>query len=286
MRPLKISESITSRSNRSLDVYLHEVSKYKLISGEEEASLAARIRGGDGTALNRLINANLRFVVSVAKQYQHQGLVLEDLINEGNMGLVKAATRFDETKGFKFISYAVWWIRQSIMAAISTQSRTVRLPGNQVSDLIKLKQSQSKLEQRLEREPGIDELASELGVSVDKVKRALTNAEKQISLHAPSVFAEDVSLLDVLSDEHPPTDHHIKADFLRTHVQTLLEKLSPRERLVLTMFYGLQNTESKNLDEISRHLGLTRERIRQIKMKALMQLQKLPGGRSLFSYLE
>src|SRR5690606_18843939 len=194
MRQLKISESITNRDNRSLTVYLQDVSKYALLSAEEEVLLAAKIRDGDSIALNRLVSANLRFVISVAKQYQHQGLVLEDLINEGNLGLVKAATRFDATKGFKFISYAVWWIRQSIVSAISTQCRIVRLPGNQVADVIRVKRSQSALEQQLEREPSIEELAAALDFSPQKVKQSLSNAEKQISMDAPSLLSEDICL--------------------------------------------------------------------------------------------
>lgn len=284
MRRLKISESITVRNNRSLDIYLSEVNKYDLVSAEEEVKLAERIRMGDEVALLRLINANLRFVISVAKQYQHQGLVLEDLINEGNLGLMTAAQRFDATKGFKFISYAVWWIRQSIMAAISVQSRTVRLPGNQVSNLIKLNKSRVILEHRLEREPTIDELAAEMDVSNDKIKLSLSNSARQVSLDAPFNFFEDSSLLDTIANESPTTDHGVLVDSVKTDIQQLLEKLPCRERTVLVMFYGLQNTGPKTLGEIADHLGLTSERIRQIKKKAIIQIRDSSWGRNLATY--
>ncbi len=284
MRRLKISESITIRNNRSLDIYLSEVNKYGLVGVEEEVKLAERIRMGDEVALQRLVNANLRFVISVAKQYQHQGLVLEDLINEGNLGLMTAAQRFDETKGFKFISYAVWWIRQSIMAAISVQSRTVRLPGNQVSNLIKLNKSRLILEHRLEREPTIDELAAEMDVSNDKIRISLRNSTRQVSLDAPFHFSEDSSLLDTIPDESPTTDHVVLADSVKIDIQQLLEKLPGREQTVLVMFYGLQNTHPKTLGEIADHLGLTSERIRQIKKKALIQIRDSSWGRNLATY--
>ena len=284
MRQLKISESITIRNNRSLDIYLSEVNKYDLVSIEEEVKLAERIRRGDELALQRLVNANLRFVISVAKQYQHQGLVLEDLINEGNLGLITAAQRFDETKGFKFISYAVWWIRQNIMAAISVQSRTVRLPGNQVSDLIKLNKSRIILEHRLEREPTIDELAAEMDVSNDKIKVSLWNSTRQVSLDAPFNFFEDSNLLDTIADESPSTDHGVLTDSVKIDIQQLLEKLPWRERTVLVMFYGLQNSHPQSLREIADHLGLTSERIRQIKKKAIIQIRDSSWGRNLATY--
>lgn len=285
MRQLKIFDSITRRDNRSLSLYLTEVSKFELISADEEVTLAERIREGDQAALERLTKANLRFVISVAKQYQHQGLVLEDLINEGNMGLVKAAKRFDETKGFKFISYAVWWIRQSIMAAISIQSRAVRLPGNQISSLIKLRKSQSVLEQRLERGPSVEELAVELDVSIDKVIASLSNAERHVSIDAPSIFAEDERLLDTLSNTDPDTDEQLLQDSLHTNIHRMLQRLNERERQILTMFYGLSNTEPQTLEAISFQLNLSTERIRQLKTKALQHIKNSSFGKDLSLYL-
>lgn len=284
MRRLKISESITVRNHHSLDIYLSEVNKYDLVSAEEEVKLAERIGMDDNAALQRLVNANLRFVISVAKQYQHQGLVLEDLINEGNLGLITAAQRFDASKGFKFISYAVWWIRQSIMAAISVQSRTVRLPGNQVSNLIKLNKSRVILEHRLEREPTIDELAAEMDVSSDKIKLSLSNSTRQVSLDAPFNFFEDSSLLDTIPNEGPTTDHGVMVDSVKVDIQHLLEKLPLRERTILVMFYGLQNTGPKTLGEIADHLGLTSERIRQIKKKAIIEIRDSSWGKNLATY--
>ncbi|MFC3196647.1 RNA polymerase sigma factor RpoD/SigA [Parapedobacter deserti] len=285
MRQLKISESITNRSNRSLNTYLLEVGKYDMLSSDEEVSLAVRIRAGDLVALNRLVNGNLRFVVSVAKQYQHQGLVLEDLINEGNLGLVTAAKRFDETRGFKFISYAVWWIRQSIMSAISTQSRTVRLPINQIGDLIKVKRSQSALEQQLERDPTAEELAEALNVTVDKVSRTLRNGEKQVSIDAPSLHSPDITLLDSLPDGGAPADHGAMGGSLKIVIHSVLQHLPERERMVLSLFYGLEEAEPKGLAEISLQLGLTPERVRQIKAKALIWIQRSRYGQSLSAYL-
>ncbi|SKB30132.1 RNA polymerase, sigma 38 subunit, RpoS [Parapedobacter luteus] len=285
MRQLKISESITDRSNRSLNTYLLEVSKYDVLTAEEEVALAIRIRTGDSLALNRLIKGNLRFVVSVAKQYQHQGLVLEDLINEGNLGLVTAAKRFDETRGFKFISYAVWWIRQSIISAISTQSRIVRLPSNQISDLIKVKKSQSTLAQLLEREPTAEELAEALDVSVEKIRRSLKNGEKQVSVDAPSLVSPEISLLDAIPDGGEPTDQSTIKESLKIVVQDALRQLPYREKLVLTLFYGLEDSEPKTLEEIGRQLRLTTERVRQIKARALIWLQHSRWGKSLSAYL-
>uniref|UniRef100_F4C2T6 RNA polymerase, sigma 70 subunit, RpoD subfamily n=1 Tax=Sphingobacterium sp. (strain 21) TaxID=743722 RepID=F4C2T6_SPHS2 len=285
MRQLKISDSITNRNNRSLSLYLNEVSKFELISADEEVSLAEKIREGDQLALERLTKANLRFVISVAKQYQHQGLVLEDLINEGNAGLVKAARRFDETKGFKFISYAVWWIRQSIMSAISIQSRAVRLPGNQISNLIKLRRSQAEMEQRLEREPSVEELAVELGTTTDRIIASFTNAERQLSIDAPSVFSEEERLLDSLASSDPATDQQLIQDSLFLRIDLVLKKLSSRERQILTMFYGLSNSEPQTLDEIAYQLKLTPERIRQLKTKALLHIKNSSSGRDLLQHL-
>ncbi|MEH6305704.1 RNA polymerase sigma factor RpoD/SigA [Olivibacter sp. CPCC 100613] len=285
MRQLKITDSITNRNNRSLSLYLNEVSKFELISADEEVSLAEKIRAGDQSALERLTKANLRFVISVAKQYQYQGLVLEDLINEGNAGLVKAAKRFDETKGFKFISYAVWWIRQSIISAISIQSRVVRLPGNQISNLIKLRRSQAEMEQRLEREPSAEELAIELGTSTQQIIASLVNAERQISIDAPSVFSEEERLLDSLASSDPATDQQLMEDSLYLRIDMVLKKLSPRERQILTMFYGLSNSEPQTLDEIAYQLKLTPERIRQLKTKALLYIKHSSSGRDLRQHL-
>jgi len=285
MRQLKISDSITNRNNRSLSLYLNEVSKFELISADEEVSLAEKIREGDQLALERLTKANLRFVISVAKQYQHQGLVLEDLINEGNAGLVKAARRFDETKGFKFISYAVWWIRQSIMSAISIQSRAVRLPGNQISNLIKLRRSQAEMEQRLEREPSVEELAVELGTTTDRIIASFANAERQLSIDAPSVFSEEERLLDSLASPDPATDQQLIQDSLFLRIDLVLKKLSSRERQILTMFYGLSNSEPQTLDEIAYQLKLTPERIRQLKTKALLHIKNSSSGRDLLQHL-
>lgn len=281
MRQLKIAESITNRSNRSLSLYLAEVGRFELINADEEVILAKKIREGDHAALERLTKANLRFVVSVAKQYQHQGLVLEDLINEGNLGLVKAAKRFDETKGFKFISYAVWWIRQSIMSAISIQSRVVRLPGNQINELVKLRKVQSLLEQKLEREPSVEELALDLETSTEKVISSLKNAERSISVDAPSLFREDERLLDTLSSTDPSTDQQMIQDSLQTQLHRVLENVSKRERQILIMFYGLFNDEAHTLEEIAESLGLTRERIRQIKSKALLRIKNSTWSKDL-----
>ncbi|HWV71293.1 MAG TPA: RNA polymerase sigma factor RpoD/SigA [Pseudosphingobacterium sp.] len=285
MRQLKISESITNRNNHSLSLYLTEVSKIELISPDEEAVLAKKIREGDQGALERLTRANLRFVISVAKQYQHQGLVLEDLINEGNLGLVKAAKRFDETKGFKFISYAVWWIRQSIMSAVSIQSRVVRLPGNQISNLIKVRKSQALLEQRLEREPSIEELALDLDTSPERIIDSLKNAERQISVDAPSIMMEEGTLLDVLPNMEPPTDQQLVLDSLNIQIHKALENLSQRERQILVLFYGLFSNEPHTLEEIADELNLTRERIRQIKTKALLHIKHSSSGRDLLLHI-
>jgi len=285
MRQLKITDSITNRNNRSLSLYLNEVGKFELLSAEEEVSLAVRIREGDQGALERLTKANLRFVISVAKQYQFQGMVLEDLINEGNAGLVKAAKRFDETKGFKFISYAVWWIRQSIMAAISVQARAVRIPGNQISNLVKMRRSQAELEQRLEREPSLEELALELDISVDKVATSISNGERQISVDAPSAFMDEGSLLDTLASADRATDQQLIDDSLLVRINQVLMQLGWRERQILTMFYGLNHSEPRKLEDIADQLKLTTERVRQLKMKALLQIRNSSSGRDLLGEL-
>jgi len=286
MRQLKIIESITNRSNRSLNLYLNEVGKIELLSADEEVALAVKIRAGDQAALDRLTSANLRFVVSVAKQYQHQGLVLEDLINEGNEGLLKAAKRFDETKGFKFISYAVWWIRQSIMVAIAVQSRVIRIPGNQISSLIKLRRVRIELEQHLEREPSTEELAKGLDIPVGQVLALLSHEEKHLSMDAPSSFLDEMTLLDRLSSTDPATDQRLIDDSLLIWIDGQLDKLEERERKILILFYGLHNRESKTLEEIAHQLKLTPERIRQLKMKALLQIKRLAQGQNSLDLLE
>lgn len=269
-----------------MNSYLLDISKYDMLTGEEEAALAVRIREGDAVALNRLVNGNLRFVVSVAKQFQHQGLPLEDLINEGNLGLVTAAKRFDETRGFKFISYAVWWIRQAIMSAIAVQSRAVRLPLNQLADWSKVKRSQSALEQELEREPTVDELAEAYGVSSVRMGRILSNGNKEVSLDAPSLQSPDISLLDALPDSGPQADVPIMNHSLETAVLEVMTNLSEREQLILKLFFGLGGYEPKTLGEIGRQMGLTTERVRQIKTKALTWLQHSEAGKNLIQGLQ
>lgn len=285
MRQLKISDSITVRNNRSLSLYLTEIGKFELLDANEEVFLAERIRAGDQLALERLTKANLRFVISVAKQYQHQGLVLEDLINEGNAGLVKAATRFDETRGFKFISYAVWWIRQSIMSAISIQSRVVRLPGNQINNLIKVRKSQSMLEQRLEREPSMEELAADLDTSTDHIIASLAHAERSLSIDAPSIFSDEERLLDTLPNTDDAADQQLVQDSLITQINHILEGLPPRERQILILFYGLNNHPAQTLEEIGSLLKLTPERIRQLKTMAILHIRKSSAGKYLSAYL-
>jgi len=285
MRQLKISDSITVRNNRSLSLYLTEIGKFELLDADEEVFLAERIRAGDQVALERLTKANLRFVISVAKQYQYQGLVLEDLINEGNAGLVKAARRFDETRGFKFISYAVWWIRQSIMSAISIQSRVVRLPGNQITNLIKVRKSQSMLEQHLEREPSMEELAADLGTSADKIIASLAHAERSLSIDAPSIFSEEERLLDTLPNTDDATDQQLIQDSLKTQINHILGELPEREQQILTLFYGLNNHTAQTLEEIGYLLKLTPERIRQLKATAILHIRKSSAGKHLSAYL-
>jgi len=285
MRQLKISQSITNRETQSLDKYLTEIGKVDLITAQEEVILAQKIREGDQAALERLTKANLRFVVSVAKQYQNQGLILGDLINEGNVGLIKAATRFDETKGFKFISYAVWWIRQSIIAAIANQSRAVRLPGNQIGNLIKIRKEQSRLEQEFEREPTNEELADSLETTIDKITDSLGISGRQLSMDAPFVAGEEGTLLDVLPSEAPTTDSNLLQDSLAIEINRSLSKLNQRDRDVIVLFYGLQNHSPHTLEEIAEKFNLTRERVRQLKDKALLRIKHSSGSRALQSYL-
>jgi len=285
MRQLKITQSITNRESQSLDKYLHEIGKVDLITAEEEVILAGKIREGDQAALERLTKTNLRFVVSVAKQYQNQGLTLGDLINEGNLGLIKAAKRFDETKGFKFISYAVWWIRQSILQAIAEQSRIVRLPLNQVGSLSKISKAFSKLEQEYEREPSPEELADILETTVDKISDTLSNSGRHVSMDAPFVQGEENTLLDVLENHEPNTDSSLINESLSEEIKRSLSTLTEREREIIVLFFGLSTNHPLSLEEIGEKFNLTRERVRQIKDKALQRLRHTSRSKILKSYL-
>jgi len=285
MRQLKITQSITNRESQSLDKYLHEIGKVDLITAEEEVILAQKIREGDQAALERLTKTNLRFVVSVAKQYQNQGLTLGDLINEGNLGLIKAAKRFDETKGFKFISYAVWWIRQSILQAIAEQSRIVRLPLNQVGSLSKISKAFSKLEQEFEREPSPEELADILETTVDKISDTLSNSGRHVSMDAPFVQGEENTLLDVLENREPNTDSNLINESLSEEIKRSLSTLTEREREIVVLFFGLGSSSPLSLEEIGEKFNLTRERVRQIKDKALQRLRHTSRSKILKSYL-
>ncbi|WP_183556713.1 sigma-70 family RNA polymerase sigma factor [Mucilaginibacter sp. SP1R1] len=285
MRQLKISQSITNRESQSLEKYLHEIGKVDLITAQEEVILAQKIREGDQAALERLTKTNLRFVVSVAKQYQNQGLTLGDLINEGNLGLIKAARRFDETKGFKFISYAVWWIRQSILSAVAEQSRIVRLPLNQIGSLSKIHKAASKLEQQYERQPTPEELADDLEVSVDKISDSLSNAGRQISMDAPFIQGEENTLLDVLQSTDAATDTELMIDSLSQEIKRSLGILAERDREVIILFFGLGGYAAHSLEEIGEKFNLTRERVRQLKDKALMRLRHNSKSNLLQSYL-
>ena len=281
MRQLKITKSITNRESASLDKYLQEIGKEDLITVEEEVELAQRIRKGDQNALEKLTRANLRFVVSVAKQYQNQGLSLPDLINEGNLGLIKAAEKFDETRGFKFISYAVWWIRQSILQALAEQSRIVRLPLNQVGSLNKINKAFSRFEQENERRPSPEELADSLDLPAEKVADTLRVSGRHISVDAPFVEGEDNSLLDVLvNDDSPIADRTLINESLSTEVERALSTLTERERDIIKLFFGI-NTQEMTLEEIGEKFGLTRERVRQIKEKAIRRLRHSSRSKSV-----
>ena len=285
MRQLKITKSITNRESASLDKYLQEIGKEDLITVEEEVELAQRIREGDQKALEKLTRANLRFVVSVAKQYQNQGLSLPDLINEGNLGLIKAAEKFDETRGFKFISYAVWWIRQSILQALAEQSRIVRLPLNQVGSLNKINKAFSRFEQENERRPSPEELADSLDLPAEKVADTLRVSGRHISVDAPFVEGEDNSLLDVLvNDDSPIADRTLINESLSTEVERALSTLTERERDIIKLFFGI-NTQEMTLEEIGEKFGLTRERVRQIKEKAIRRLRHSSRSKLLKTYL-
>ena len=285
MRQLKITKSITNRESASLDKYLQEIGKEELITVEEEVELAQRIKKGDQEALEKLTKANLRFVVSVAKQYQNQGLSLPDLINEGNLGLIKAAEKFDETRGFKFISYAVWWIRQSILQALAEQSRIVRLPLNQVGSLNKINKAFARFEQEHERTPSPEELATELELHKEKVTDTLRVAGRHVSVDAPFADGEDNSLLDVLvNPDSPNADRGLINESLSTEVDRALETLTDRERDIIKYFFGI-GTSEMTLEEIGEKFDLTRERVRQIKEKAIRRLRHSSRSKLLKSYL-
>ena len=285
MRQLKITKSITNRESASLDKYLQEIGKEELITVEEEVELAQRIKKGDQAALEKLTRANLRFVVSVAKQYQNQGLSLPDLINEGNLGLIKAAEKFDETRGFKFISYAVWWIRQSILQALAEQSRIVRLPLNQVGSLNKINKAFSKFEQEHERKPSPEELAKSLELSADKVSDTLRVSGRHVSVDAPFVDGEDNSLLDVLvNNDSPNADRTLIQESLSKEIHRALATLTEREADIIRLFFGI-GCQEMTLEEIGERFGLTRERVRQIKEKAIRRLRHTSRSKLLKTYL-
>lgn len=285
MRQLKISKSITNRESASLDKYLQEIGHEELLSVDEEVELAQKIKKGDRRALERLTRANLRFVVSVAKQYQNQGLSLPDLINEGNVGLIKAAKKFDETRGFKFISYAVWWIRQSILQAIAEQSRIVRLPLNQVGSVNKINRELNKFEQEHERRPSVDEIADRIDLPEDKIEEAMKVNNRHVSMDAPFVDGEDNSLLDVLADnDMPMADKALVQESLRKEIDRAIELLNDREQKVVRAFFGIGSPEM-TLEEIGEKYNLTRERVRQIKEKAIRRLRHNTKNKLLKTYL-
>ncbi len=286
MRQLKITKSITNRESQSLDKYLQEIGREDLITADMEVELAQRIKAGDEVALDRLVKANLRFVVSVSKQYQNQGLTLPDLINEGNLGLIKAAKRFDETRGFKFISYAVWWIRQSILQALAEQSRIVRLPLNQVGSLNKINKAFSRLEQEYERPPTADELGKALEIPASKVRDSLKVSGRHISVDAPFVEGEDNSLLDVLvNDDSPKADTELLKESLQKEIGRSLSTLTDREKDVIQLFFGIGMQHGLTLEEIGAKFDLTRERVRQIKEKAIRRLRHTSRSKLLKAYL-
>jgi RNA polymerase primary sigma factor len=288
MRQLKISKQVTNRETASLDKYLLEIGRVELITAEEEVELARRIRMGDQKALDRLTKANLRFVVSVAKQYQNQGLTLPDLINEGNLGLIKAAQRFDETRGFKFISYAVWWIRQSILQSLAEQARIVRLPLNKIGSISKINKAYSELEQRLERAPSADELAEALEISTEEVKQALASAGRHVSMDAPLRDDDESSssMYDVLQGNTLVSpENNLITDSLKKEINRSISTLTPREGDVVKLFFGLDGYSPMSLDEIGARFDLTRERVRQIKEKAIRRLKHTSRSKMLKTYL-
>jgi len=286
MRQLKITKSITNRESKSLDKYLSDISREEMITAEQEVELAKRIKQGDQRALEKMVRANLRFVVSVSKQYQNQGLSLPDLINEGNLGLIKAAGRFDETRGFKFISYAVWWIRQSILQALAEQSRIVRLPLNQVGSLNKINKTFSQLEQEFERAPSMDEIADKLELTRNKVKETMKVGGRHVSMDAPFKEGEDHGLIDVLpNNDVPETDNDLVRESLRMEIERSLKSLSERERDVIMLYYGIGAKHEHTLDEIGDKFDLTRERVRQLKEKAIRRLRQHSRSKLLKAYL-
>jgi RNA polymerase primary sigma factor len=286
MRQLKITKQVTNRETASLDKYLQEIGKVELITADEEVELAQRIKAGDQRALEKLTKANLRFVVSVSKQYQNQGLTLPDLINEGNLGLIKAAQRFDETRGFKFISYAVWWIRQSILQALAEQSRIVRLPLNKIGSINKINKAYASLEQQHERPPSAEEIATRLEMSEMDVKESLRNSGRHVSMDAPIVEGEDSNLYDVLnSHDSPNPDDDLMVDSLRTEIERSLSTLTPREGDVIRLYFGLNGQHPLTLEEIGEKFDLTRERVRQIKEKAIRRLKHATRSKILKTYL-
>ena len=286
MRQLKITKQVTNRETASLDKYLQELGKVELITADEEVELAQRIRQGDKIALEKLTKANLRFVVSVSKQYQNQGLSLPDLINEGNLGLIKAAQRFDETRGFKFISYAVWWIRQSILQALAEQSRIVRLPLNKIGSINKINKTYAKLEQEFEREPNAEEIAEALDITEAEVKESMKNAGRHVSMDAPLVQDEDNNMYDVLkSDEVITPETELLYESLRKEIDRAISTLTPREADVVRLYFGLNGSHPMTLEEIGEKFDLTRERVRQIKEKAIRRLKHTSRSKILKSYL-
>ncbi|MCF6350168.1 MAG: sigma-70 family RNA polymerase sigma factor [Flavobacteriaceae bacterium] len=286
MRQLKITKQVTNRETASLDKYLQEIGKVDLITADIEVELAQRIKAGDEGALDRLVKANLRFVVSVAKQYQNQGLTLPDLINEGNLGLIKAAKRFDETRGFKFISYAVWWIRQSILQALAEQSRIVRLPLNKIGSINKINKMFARLEQENERPPSAEEIAKELDMTISDVKESIKNSGRHVSMDAPLIQGEDSNLYDVLrSGESPIPDKNLLHESLKVEILRALDTLTPREADVVLLYFGLGEQHPMTLEEIGETFDLTRERVRQIKEKAIRRLKHTSRSKILRTYL-
>lgn len=286
MRQLKIIKQVTNRDTPSLDKYLHEIGKEELVNAEEEVELARRIRKGEHEALNKLIRANLRFVVSVSKQYQNQGLSLPDLINEGNLGLIKAAQRFDETRGFKFISYAVWWIRQSILQALAEQARIVRLPLNKIGSINKINRTFANLEQKFEREPSVQEIAQVLEMAPEEVKESLKSSGRHVSMDAPLTQDDEGNLYDViLSPDTAPPDKGLLTDSLRKEIERALSTLTYREANIVRLYFGLNGKYAHTLEEIGEEFNLTRERVRQIKEKAIKRLKNITRCKNLKAYL-
>ena len=286
MRQLKIIKQVTNRETASLDKYLHEIGKVDLLSAEDEVELARKVRNGDNLALEKLIKANLRFVVSVSKQYQNQGLSLPDLINEGNLGLIKAAKRFDETRGFKFISYAVWWIRQSILQALAEQARIVRLPLNKIGSINKINKALSELEQKFEREPSVDEISKAIEIAPEDIKEAMRSSGRHVSMDAPLTDGEEGDMYEVLlSKDNPNPDGALLNDSLRKEIERALSSLTEREAAIIRLYFGLNGKHPYTLEEIGEEFNLTRERVRQIKEKAIKRLKHTTRSKILKTYL-